>query len=112
MPVEAGAVGLHRLVLEDRCQPDGRDTEILQIGQGHHDAAQVAAVIIALMGGEVAMPQDIFSGKALPLIAAKVVGGVSIQESVGHDEIDDFVLWGTVDGGGDKGGSRQKGRCY
>ena len=77
---------LHRLVLEDRREPDRGDAEALQIIQPLGQALQVAAVEEALGGGIEARRQPI------ALQAAAIVRAVAIFEPVGQNEIDDLVL--------------------
>ena len=78
---------LHRLVLEDRPEPDRGRAEILDIVEPLGQALQVAAVIEAL-GGRI----DSRSSADRPASPAAIVARVAILEPVGQDEIDHLVL--------------------
>ena len=77
---------LHRLVLEDRREPDRGDAEPLDIVELLGQALQIAAVVEAAMGRVVAAFEPVRR------IAAGIVGRIAIGEAVGQDEVDHLVL--------------------
>ena len=82
----AGRRTLHRLVLEDRPEPDRGRAEMLDIVEPLGQALQVAAVIEAL-GGRIIAGLEPIAGDA-----AAIVARVGILEPVGEHEIDHLVL--------------------
>ena len=77
---------LHRFVLEDRAEPDGRDAKDPQIIEAPLHAAQIAAVIEALCRG-IESTLEAVARKAAPIIRR-----IAVVEAVGQQKIDDFVF--------------------
>ena len=93
--VTGGVVlGLDRLVLEARGQPDRRGPEPLDVVDLVQQAVQVSAVVEALAGGVEAGDHRIRSQAAL------VVAGVAVAESVRHDEVEVLAGDGSAKGMG------------
>ena len=97
---------LHRSVHEGRRQPQRGRAEALDVVEVLDQAAQVAAVVEALVGRVEAVGQPVAGD------AAGVVGGVAVGEAVGHDEVEPLAGQGRaqgvrrvvgVDGGGRAG---------
>jgi len=77
---------LHRLVLEDRRQPDSCRTEGLNVVKARTQAFEIAAVIERLGGW-------IEAGDQRPTFEpAAIVCRVRILETIRQEEVDDFVL--------------------
>ena len=77
---------LHRLVDENRRDPDGSGAEPLDIVEPARDALEVAAMVKALGGGIEAGVEPV------ALDPAAIVARVAIVEAVGEEEIDHLVL--------------------
>ncbi len=77
---------LDRLVLEDRREPDCGRAKILDVTQSAGQTLKVAPMIVTLVGRIEACDAPI-ARKTAP-----IVGGIAVLETVGHDEVYDFVL--------------------
>jgi hypothetical protein len=86
--VVAGGLPLDRPVLEDRGHPQRGHAEALQVVELGAQAREIAAVVVALVGG--------IEARGLPVAGqpAAVVGGVAVGEPVGHDEVEGLLREG------------------
>ena len=89
VPVVRGAVTLHRLLDDDRREPDGREPEVFHASEPgarvracSGEALQVASVVPTRVGRVVARDG------ALAREAASVVRGVAVRVAIGHHEVD------------------------
>ncbi len=81
---DIGPLALHRLVLEDRRQPDGRGAEPLDVVEPVGEALEVTALVEALVGGVQAGLQA-RAGQAAPVVAR-----VTVREPVREHEVELF----------------------
>ena len=101
MRIDAGEVGhpvaviarallarlaLHRLVLEDRREPDRGDAHVLDVVELGGQPLEIAAVVEAL----VRRIEAVIERAALQ--PAAIIARIAIFEAVGQDEIDDLVF--------------------